>query len=479
MIKTFLCYEDFGAVGDGKKDDFDAIRACHEEANRTKTPVKAKPDAVYYIGGSAKSATIKTSVDFGTSRFIIDDTSLSDRQTDIFIVASDYERYKIDLSSLSKDAEYVDIPHEGENIYVRIFDENRKVFIREGLNMNSGSSASDCFTVDKNRRITPSINWDYKTITSAYAKCTDDAPITISGGIFTTIANREESFYRYHSRGFNINRSHVTVENVTHLVEGEIDHGAPYAGFIRSSEIVDLTVKNCLLTPHFIYKTQSKIPGKLVPMGSYDINFSASIDVKCIGIKQTVDIMDRNYWGIYTSNFCKNLYLEDCEISRFDAHQGVTNVTIKRCKLGHQCLNLIGFGKAVIEDTFAYGAAFASLRPDYGSVWNGTLTIKNCKWKPGNAKLSIIGAQYSGMHDFGYECTLPKEIYIDGLEILDSEYPDSVPRVLPCYDNDFSPDKPYPYGTPDVIVIKNVKTESGKDCIITDTPELYRNSCLQ
>ena len=58
MEKNYLSYEDFGAVGDGITDDFAAIIATHEEANRTNTPVKAKDGAKYYIGGKDASANI-------------------------------------------------------------------------------------------------------------------------------------------------------------------------------------------------------------------------------------------------------------------------------------------------------------------------------------------------------------------------------------------------------------------------------------
>ena len=32
-LKKTVCYEDFGAVGDGKTDDFDAISRAHAYAN--------------------------------------------------------------------------------------------------------------------------------------------------------------------------------------------------------------------------------------------------------------------------------------------------------------------------------------------------------------------------------------------------------------------------------------------------------------
>ena len=345
--------------------------------------------------------------------------------------------------------------------------------------MNSGAPTSDCFAVDANGNISPSINWDYTEVTRAYAKCTDDKPITIKGGIFTTIANQAQSFYNYHRRGISIQRSHVTIDNITHYITGECEHGAPYGGFIRTNEVVDVTLKNSLLTPHFTYQTASKIPGKSVSMGSYDINFSASIDIKCLNVTQTIDIMDKRYWGIYTSNFCKNLYLENSTLSRFDAHQGVTNVTIKGCKLGHQCLNLIGFGEAVIEDTYAFGKSFVALRPDYGSIWDGNITIKRCKWQPASDKIDVILSSCHGNHNFGYPCTMPHNIVIDGLEILDGNFEDVNIYILPNYDKEFSKDKPFPYGTPDKLSIKNIVTESGRNYNIYRDPSLYEGLTVE
>ena len=57
--------------------------------------------------------------------------------------------------------------------------------------------------------------------------------------------------------------------------------------------------------------------------------------MKLINIKQTIDILNPDYWGLMGSNFCKELHLDGCVISRFDAHCGVTNGSIKNCSLGH------------------------------------------------------------------------------------------------------------------------------------------------
>jgi len=301
----------------------------------------------------------------------------------------------------------------------------------------------------------------------------------VRGGIFTTIANREESFYNYHHRGFIVKRSNVTISDMTHYVEGEGDHGAPYHGFIRTKYAVNVTIRNCLLTARFIYRTASKIPGKDVPMGSYDLSFDSSIDVRCENIRQTIDITDSRYWGIYTSNFCKNLSLVNCSLSRFDAHQGVSNVYIKDCEFGHQAMNLIGFGEAVIENTVIRANSAINLRSDYGAIWDGTVTMRNCKLIPNSKSASIISTRNRGDHDFGYICTMPHTVDIRGFVLDDSGIggADNF-TVLSAYDPEYSEGKPYAYVPVNTLSICGITTVSGTAVTPLGSDEQYKGTTV-
>lgn len=489
MEKKYLCYEDFGAKGDGITDDFDAIIATHEAANKENLPVKAKDGAKYYIGGADKTAVIKTSVEFGKAEFVIDDTKVENRSSYVFSVESDYQPYEVNITSLKKTDKKVDFAHEG-NVYVNVTDDNRKMFIRRGLNLNAGASARDAFLVDAEGNILTDIDWDFDTVTKAFAKCIDDEPIILRGGIFTTVANQGESFYNYHNRGFVIRRANVTVRDLTHYVTGEGDHGAPYGGFLVVSSTAHVTFENCILTPHFIYHTPSKIPGKGVAMGSYDMSLGSSIDVKLIAVCQTVNIKDDRYWGIFTSNFCKDLYFENCMLSRFDAHMGVTNVTIKNSAFGHQCINLIGHGTALIENCHVFGRRLSDLRFDYGSIWDGDIIVKNLNWHPvGNPSwLCLITATNTGNHDFGYECRMAKTVTVDGLTVHDEECPDTNFYILPDYDinrwyalpeGDNPEGKPFPYRPTEKLILKNVKFNSGREWQPLEKPELYEGIVIE
>lgn len=472
----FITYEEFGAKGDGVADDMPAIVACHAYANEHGLSVTARDDAEYYIGGKALTAEIMTDTHWGSAKFTIDDRNLENIRSHCFRVASKADRFTPDIRSLQKNQKRIDFPHEG-TVYVRVFSSNRKVYIRKGLNRNNGSDASDCFIVDPEGKILNGINWDYETVTEAYAFSIDDSPIVIDGGIFTTIANVWESKYDYHSRNIEIERSNVTVRNLTHYVVGETDHGAPYRGFLTTKECCNITLQNCLLTPHRTYDTESQIPGKMVGMGSYDLSFYAAIGVRISHIRQTRDITDKVYWGLMGSNFCKELHLDHCEISRFDAHCGVTNGSIRNCKLGHMGVNLIGFGEFLIENTEIVCDHFLAFRSDYGSFFHGKLTLRNCIWTPtytGEQTLYVFRAKNTGDHDFGYDCGLPEAIVIDGLTVRDEELKaDHLSYVVFFdYDQNFAPGKPYPYGTPKQVTV-SIASNAGRPIALCEKPEEY------
>ena len=476
--RRYVTYEQFGAVGNGEADDMPAIVACHKYANEKKLKVRANDSATYYIGGKDMTAIIKTDVNWGNAHFIIDDRELENIKQVCFSVVGDGKSFVPEIKSLKSGQKKVEFPHEG-NVYVSISDESRRVYIRKGLNMDNGRAASDCFVVDAEGSIIGDINWDYDNISGAYAVSADDTPIVIEGGVFTTIANCQPSFYNYHARNIRINRSHVTVRGITHHVTGEGETGAPYNGFLCAEFCHDITLEDCLLTPHFTYRTESKVPGEMVSMGSYDLSIGAVVGIKLINVRQTIDVTDTRYWGLMGSNFSKNFSMEGCEMSRYDAHMGVTNCHISNCRLGHMGTNLIGFGECIIEDTTFISSRTVSLRHDYGASFHGRLVMKDCTWIPtgknGKSHAEIINAKNEGDHDFGYECSMPYEIVMDGITIDDRDVvsDELVYYVFPNYDRNFSPDKPYPYITPKSVSLSRISSVTGRKIRVLQRPEQY------
>ena len=213
-------------------------------------------------------------------------------------------------------------------------------------------------------------------------------------------------------------------------------------------------------------------------MGTYELNFGASINTRLIGVRQTRDIIDTRYWGLIGTNFSKEIYIEECEMSRFDAHMGVSGATIKNSRIGHQNLSLIGFGDFYIENSFVLGHSFINLRGDYGSIWRGNITVKNCTWKPlGKGEMTIINASNEGDHDFGYECVMAYDINIDGLIVLDSAVNEGAKLfVLPDYDRSFAPGKPYAYKTAKKLTARGITTECGRKAQSCLHKEQYKDT---
>jgi len=480
----FVRYSDFGAKGDGKTDDTDAIAATHAFANQLNLLVKADKKATYYIGGKDRTAVIRTDTDFGTAAFIIDDTNVQNRNAHIFQVSSTLRPFKPEgITSLTRNQEKIQISLPGTCL-VTVTNSNVKRYIRFGPNQNNGSSQTDIFIVDKNGNVDldAPVIWDFDQITDIAALPIDETTLTITGGHFTTIANRAESKYNYFSRGIAIRRSNVVVDGLEHRITGEGDHGAPYGGFINIGDCAYVSVKNTILTGHKTYSTIGAA-GVSVSMGTYDISVGRALNVSFINCNQTNDINDSRYWGILGSNYCKNLVYDNCTFSRFDAHMGVANATIRNSTLGHQGINAIGSGTFIVENSTIYSGRLINLRSDYGSTWQGEFIIRNCVFVPAGGKTnnaSLIGGSYSGQHDFGYTCYMPKRINIENLRIDDSIHtadyqgPTIFANFNPQMTNDSYIEK-FPYVITKEVILRNVTIDSGMAMRLSDNPYMFRD----
>jgi len=477
-------YSDFGAVGDGKTDDIDAIAAAHAFANQYGLSVKADKGATYYISGKNRTAVIRTDTDFGTAAFIIEDTDVQNRNAHVFMVSSSMQPFKPDgISSLKRNQEKIDLSLPGPCL-VTVTNSHIKRYIRFGPNQNSGSPQTDIFIIDKDGKVdmVAPIIWDFDQITDITALPIDETTLTITGGRFTTIANSAESKYTYYGRGIAIRRSNVLVDGLEHRITGEGDHGAPYGGFINIGECSYVTVRNTILTGHKTYQTIGSA-GVGVSMGTYDISINRALNVSFVNCSQTNDINDSRYWGILGSNYCKNLIYDNCTLSRFDAHMGVANATIRNSKLGHQGINAIGSGTFTVENSTIYGRSLINLRSDYGSTWQGEFLIRNCIFVPAGGRpisASLIGGSYSGQHDFGYTCYMPERITIENLHIDDSKHPADYqgPAIFANFNpkmTDESYLEKFPYVRTREVILRNVTIASGKTLRLSDNPFMFRD----
>lgn len=478
-METFVTYEQFGAVGDGIADDLEAIVKAHEYANAHHLPVKSDPKACYYLSGKALTAIIQTDTDWNDSKFIIDDRAVENNKVHIFSIQSSLSPIQVEIPALKKGQKALGFTLP-QDCYINVTNDNIRQFIRFGLNQNNGFPQTDCFIAKKDGTICNEIIWDFETITEVTALPMDESTLTVKGGMFTTLANGDPSTYDYYARGINVTRSNVLLEGVSHFVIMEGETGAPYHGFIRIDNCANVLVKNCYFTGRKIYVTIGSA-GLPVSMGSYDISIYSSINVSCVGCRQ-FNITDTTRWGVYTSNFCKDLSVYDCVFSRWDAHMGCTNVTIKDTSLGHQCLNAIGHGQLTVENVHVYGSRLVNLREDYGCLWDGDLLVKDCVWhlREGiSGPVSILSALQRENHDFGYACTMPHNIVFENILIDDSKVAEDFQGVFLF--SDYNPlitdqeiESTYPYQLPSSLTVRNVRTVSGREIPLCKNPVIAK-----
>jgi hypothetical protein len=474
LSRGVVTYEDFGAVGDGVTDDLEAICKAHEFANQHNLPVRANPKGIYHLGVKPLTAAVGTNTDWNTARFIIDDSDtvakVENRRQALFTVVSLLSAVTVELEPVKRDQKQVAARPE-QDCYVYVQSDARRVFIRRGANQNKGSHLRDCFVLRRDGSIEGPIDWDFESYTRISARPIDPDTLTVKGGVFTTYANRmvSDKGYHYWARNISVRRSNTVVDGLIHYVVGETKMGAPYGGFLTASSCANVTFRNCFATGHRTYRTIGSA-GRGVSMGTYDYSANSVVNFRMQNCRMN-SILDRTLWGVIGTNFCKNIVIEDCVLSRMDTHQGVSGeYTIRRTTLGHAGLNAIGRGVLTVEDSTIYGRSLISLRGDYGSTWDGPVVIRDSRWIPGNGARMwprLIGGGNDGMHDFGYPCYMPREITIDGLFVDDSNHPDDYTGFY-FFSHPQPPKKglpetrPFPYHTTEKITVRNLKTASGK-----------------
>ncbi|MBR5139964.1 MAG: hypothetical protein IKV16_02810 [Clostridia bacterium] len=424
-------YSDFGAVGDGVSNDTEAIRAAHEYANSGgHKKVAAESGKTYYLDKSAYNIYVRCDVDWSGAKFIIDDSVILASDTamsyDVFLIESEHsvnsfspskteaikllnEAGGIDKSTVTK----IDLGL-GYPAILKVYNSSHKNYIRTGANVDSGQSQFEVILVDAEGNIDPTtpFMFDYEKITSIYAYRTDESPLSIVGGEFTTVANKSSINLSY-KRGIKITHSNVTVTDLKHYIVGEGAVGSPYASFINLENSNNILFDGCVFTGRKTYYNGT------VGSGSYEFSSKYSTNVTWLNCTQSNLFtddgkpMENDVWGVMASSYSKNLKFDGCSLNRFDAHHGVLNAEILNSKVKN--IRIVGAGTFTVSDTVIYGNTLISLREDYGAFWLGDVILKNVTMKSSSA-VTLFGLTWYN-HDFGYQTALPSNIVIDGLKI--------------------------------------------------------------
>lgn len=412
-LPGFVPYEEFGARGDGKTDDLAAIVAAHACANRLGLPVRARDDAVYYVGRDCSTAEVETDTDFGSAQFVIDDTVVQ-YNTPVFRIQSRQAAFPVaGIPPLRRGQRNIGVTLPCRCV-VRIEDDRIERFIRSGDPVTYGEPQHEMIVVDADGNVDPRgpICWDYDEVTSATAYPVDDDVLTVKGGRFTTIANPDGTT-RYYQRGLLVARSNTRVEGVWHaVVEPEPPAVASlYTGMFAVQDCAYVTISNCTLSAR-----------RNKNGGSYDTDPNGVVGLTYVDCRQANDIHDDGNWGVMGSNYCKDMLVERCSFSRVDAHQGVCGLTVRDSELGAEGISVVGFGMLLLENTTFTSRNMVYLRYDYGSFWDGEMVIRNCRFVPTyKDEVAAIRISNGENTDFGSDCMMPWRVTVDGLTIDDSK----------------------------------------------------------
>ena len=249
IMKNYVRYEDFGAIGDGVNNDFFAMQAAHKYANENGLDVKGEPTATYLINnkekdGVASSIEIKTNTDWCGATIIIDDTENTwlpgpgcrNHNTHPILIKSDYEPVSLPKEVVESIEARGGI--HGGNIdrigtglgypaLLSIKNSEQRVYIRYGVNEDNGSDQFEVLLVDKDGYIDPStpFMFDYNKATSIIAYRVDDKPITVENALIISRASKVNINPVYHhlDSGIEASRSNLTIKNLVHNIVGEID----------------------------------------------------------------------------------------------------------------------------------------------------------------------------------------------------------------------------------------------------------------
>ncbi len=338
---SVVCYDDFGAKGDGVTDDFEAFYNTHVFANGGGQTVIATPGKTYllrdsYMGtSSVKIIPIKTNVNWNGANIIIDDTEMarlsghvknSQASKHIFSVLPDDAHQKVTIydsaildrivrEGLNPDTKAIDLGLSGWDGAVMIipYDSSHKVFRRLNYSQFKGEDMNEIIIVSANGKIsseTP-VTFNYTRLYKIEVYKIDPASaITIENGNITTLSSKVNhkvnGSYTSTSiaRGINVARSYTTVKNVNHSVVDGITlrdriemgiEGASYSGFFRAEYSTNVTFKDCEIPGRMCYNNSSTYnfisyrANKVVLDGCVQPNFWVTVDPVTYEIKNATD----------------------------------------------------------------------------------------------------------------------------------------------------------------------------------------------
>lgn len=301
-----VCYDDFGAVGDGVADDFMAFYNTHAFANISGQKVVATEGKSYRlcdnkVNGEVVPITVRTSVDFRGATVIVDDTNVSAK-----VGAPNSEYYNVHMFDIRPNEEHekvriedrevleailaagihgkttaINIPLEDWDGPVMIipYNKDHRVFRRKGSGQHTGDPMKEVILLNADGSVntqTP-IMFHYTNLAyidvykiDYYDLVTfENATMVTRVSQINNCVNGVHDSGQYIRRGINVARSYTTVKNIKHVIENQftpreaIKNGRyekmvfMYYGFFSAEYATNVTFKKCDIPARRCYGSSS------------------------------------------------------------------------------------------------------------------------------------------------------------------------------------------------------------------------------
>ena len=363
-----------------------------------------------------------------------------------------------------------------------IYDSNTEMYVRYGYPDGQVHTQEEIVLVDKDGNIDPTTPFlcDYKGITGIRVQRLDTIrPISVKNA---TIISKSTKMNRAGNinHGIRLSRSYATLEGIKHRIieqfggqyfrnnnsrtpiryDESVGHwvdvsgegytisgwganykvlkdgeeytggdvsammGVTYTGIVAISFSESVTLKDCE------FQARNNYGG-----GTYDLNLYYANNTKFINCIQT-NFFDKSTdflytpcetfpnmslcWGVFGSNYGKNLVFDGCKLTRFDAHCGVFNAKMTNCTFS--LIRLIGGGEFVLDNVdfyFGGGGAVVQLREDYGATFNGTVVVKDSRIHATQKFAGLVSGP-TALWDNGYDLYFPN-VVVDNIKLMNTQ----------------------------------------------------------
>ena len=418
-------YRMFGAKGDGVNNDAIQIAQAHAYANAKNLPVVNR-NGEFWLN-EAEMVTIQTDVDWGNTIFHIDEKYNSKRFPRFEITSKNApqdivltkEKKRELLSSLNAGETIIPILEPYKNHLVVIADTDDRIGYRSGKRYKGQSWAKEeLFYVEEAGRIIGDITWSFNDYTKLTAYPVDKNYLKVEGGVFYLSGENPSTERGYYKNGFLVKRSKTIISNQwVGLGPGKEDTTtlSPRSGFYTISNVYDFTLQNVRLIPYLLTRKN----GERVHSGTYGISMGRVLKSHFNNV--TAD-GSRDHWGVFGTNLNKDFHIEDCHLNRVDVHFHCWNLSIVNSHIGEGGISITGGGNLNIDNSSCAGSSFVNFRNDYGSRWEGDITITNSTFKVKRERSNMLILSFNPSDfDYKYPIRLGRNIRVKNFKIDFSE----------------------------------------------------------